>query len=108
MDLRCRPATFGDLPALVLDGNVDLGSVPTLHTALVRLVTDHRGHTVAVDLDSVEVLDDAGTGVLLGAAGRAREAGGDLVLVCTNPRLLARFDLSGLARAIEVRDRLSG
>jgi hypothetical protein len=29
------------------------------------------------------------------------------VLVCSNQRLRERFDLSGLARAIAVRDRLS-
>jgi anti-anti-sigma regulatory factor len=44
--------------------------------------------------------------MLLGSAGRAREGGGDLVLVCTNPRLLERLEASGLARSIEVRDRL--
>ncbi|MFN8021520.1 MAG: anti-sigma factor antagonist [Acidimicrobiales bacterium] len=108
MVLTCRSAQFGELRALVLEGDLDLASVPTLHNALARLLLQERGRTVAVDLDGLDVLDDAGTGVLLGAAGRAREAGGDLVLVCTTPRLLERFTLSGLARAIEVRDRLSG
>jgi anti-sigma B factor antagonist len=108
MDLRCRPAQFGELRAIVLEGDLDLGSVPALHNALTRLISDARGATVAVDVDGLDVLDDAGMGVLLGAAGRAREAGGDLVLVCTNERLLGKFTLSGLARAIEVRDRLAG
>lgn len=106
MDLICRTARFGDLPTLVLEGELDLGSVPVLHNAMTRLLNDERGCTVAVDLDGLATVDDAGLGVLLGCAGRARESGGDLVIVCTNRRLLDRFELSGLARAIEVRDRL--
>lgn len=106
MDLTCRPVRVGDLRALVLEGELDLSSVPVLHNALTRLLQDGRGDTVAVDLDGLGVLDDTGLGVLLGAAGRAREAGGDLVLVCTDERLRERFERSGLARALEVRDRL--
>lgn len=92
---------------LTLSGEVDLATVPVLRNALVRLVGDAPGVTVAVDLDGVTVLDDTGLGLLLGAAGRAREHGGDLVVVCTTSRLLERFERSGLARAIEVRDRLA-
>ena len=75
--------------------------------AAARLVSEHPGVTIAIDLDGVTVLDDAGLGILLGAAARARELDGDVVLVCTTPRLRDRFHRSGLARAIEVRDRLS-
>jgi anti-sigma B factor antagonist len=106
VDLVCRNVIVAGMPALVVTGEIDLASVPMLHGALLRLVADHHGTTVAVDLDGVNVLDDTGLGVLLGAAGRAREQQGDLVVVCTTPRLLQRFQISGLARAIEVRDRL--
>ena len=106
MVLQCRTVRFGELSTLVLDGELDLGSLPSLHNALGRLLVDARGEVIAVDVDGLTLVDDAGLGVLIGAAGRAREAGGDLVLVCTNGRLLERFAISGLARAIEVRDRL--
>ena len=62
-------------------------------------LADHAGRTVAVDLDGVDALDDTGLGVLLGAAGRARQAGGDLVVVCASEHLRARFTLTGLDRA---------
>jgi anti-sigma B factor antagonist len=97
---------LGELRALVLEGELDLASLPRLHDALLRLVAEAGAATVAVDLDGVSALDDAGLGLLLGAAGRARSAGGDLVVVCTEPRLRRRFELTGLARAVEVRDRL--
>jgi anti-sigma B factor antagonist len=106
MDLVCRPIQLGELHALVVEGQLDLSTVPSLQNALSRLLLDGRAATVAVDLDGLTLLDDAGLGVLLGAAGRAREAGGDLVLVCTDERMRQRFERTGLARAIEVRDRL--
>ena len=107
MDLVCRHTSIGDVPVVTVSGELDLASAPTLRDALVRAISDHRGATVAVDLDGVSALDDTGLGVLLGAAGRAREGGGDLRLVTSSARLRARFELTGLSRAIEVLDRLS-
>jgi len=107
MDLRARHDTVGSLPVVSLSGSVDLSTVPALSDALLRLVTEHPGQEVAVDLDGIDVLDDTGLGVLLGAAGRARQGGGDLVIVTTDERLRQRFATTGLDRAIEVRDRLS-
>ena len=55
-----------------------------------------RGQPVVVDLDGVDVLDSTGLGILVGARRRARQAGGDLVLVCGEGRLtdlLAATDL---------------
>ncbi len=97
----------GGLPTLHLAGEIDLATVPDLRDAAHRLVMEAPGQVVAVDLDGVSVLDDTGLGVLLGTAGRARDRGGDLIVVCTSARLRQWFDASGLARAIEVRDRLS-
>lgn len=107
MDLLCRSVTVGDLPVLVVSGELDLASIPLFSDAVVKLTNEHIGVTVAIDLDGVSVLDDAGLGVLLGAAGRAREHDGDVVLVCTGKRLLERFERSGLMRAIDVRQRLA-
>lgn len=95
------------MPAIGVSGDLDLGTLPMFQTAVARLIADHLGATVAVDLDGVTVLDDAGLGVLLGAAGRAREHGGDLVIVCTTPRWLERFARSRLDRAVDVRPRLA-
>ena len=55
---------------------------------------------VAVDLDGVDALDDTALGVLLGAAGRGRQAGGDLAIVCASERLRGRFAVTGLDRAV--------
>lgn len=106
MDLHARVETVGSTPVVVIEGVVDLATIPTLHTHLSRAINHHPGVTLVVDLDAVTALDDCGLGVLLGAAGRAREAGGDVAVVASSPRLRERFRSTGLDRAVEVRERL--
>ena len=107
MELRADHDVVGTLPVVALSGSVDLATVPQLSTALFRLLAEHTGGRVAVDLDGVDVLDDTGLGVLLGAAGRARSAGGDVVIVIADERLRARFATTGFDCAVHVVDSLS-
>lgn len=106
VDLNVRVDLVGSRPVLSVEGLVDLATVPTLHAHLQRALLDHPGTTLTVDLDGVTALDDCGLGTLLGAAGRARDAGGDLVVVARGERLRRRFRATRLDRAVEVRDRL--
>lgn len=106
MELTTRLTAIGETPVLQLSGEVDLATLPRLSDALVRLVT--AGHTCAVDLDGVVVLDDAALGLLLGAAGRARQGNGDLVVVCTSGTLRSRLAQTGFDRAVRVVDRVTG
>jgi anti-sigma B factor antagonist len=92
---------------VVCRGAVDLSSVPQLHSALARAIGAAPGELVLVDLDEVDALDDAGLGVLLGAAGRARRAGGDLQLVCADPATRAQLAITGADRAVAVRASVS-
>jgi anti-sigma B factor antagonist len=93
------------VPTVDVQGEVDLATVPALRDRLLKAVARHPGAEIGVDLDGVTVLDDTALGVLLGAAARARDTGGDLYLVCTDERLLARLARTGLDRAIDVRPR---
>ncbi len=102
MELSITETTLGTVPGLDVAGEIDLSTLPGFRSALARLVRAHPGVTVAVDLDGVYAIDDTGLGVLLGTAGTARERGGELVVVCTDEKLLQRFALTGLDRAITV------
>ena len=94
-------------PSVVaLSGSVDLATVPQLADGLYRLVGDHAGRRVAVDLDGVDVLDDTGLGVLLGAAGRARQAAVSSWSSCPTS-VCGPLRTTGFDRAIDVADRLS-
>jgi len=102
VDLRLSIDVVDRLPVLTLSGTVDLATLPELQGGLLRLLADHHGRRVAVDLDGVDALDDTALGVLLGAAGRARQAGGDVAIVCANERLRTRLAVTGLDRAVSV------
>ena len=102
MEPLCRLTTVGPLTVLHVSGELDMATLPVLRDHLARAVDEHRGETVWVDLDGVTALDDTCLGMLLGAAGRAREADGDLALVASGDRLRHRFALTGLDRAVTV------
>ncbi len=92
---------------VTVDGLVDLAAVGHLHNDLSRAVRRHPGVTLIVDLDAVSVLDDAGLGILLGAAAAARDAAGDLEVVCTRPALRERLSATRFDRAVNVRDSIA-
>jgi anti-sigma B factor antagonist len=108
VDLQGSVDVVGVVPVLSLTGSVDLATVAELRDLLVRFTTDHPGEQVAVDLDGVDSLDDVGLGVLLGAAGRTRQNGGELAVVCADKQLRERFTVTGLDRAISVTSTLVG
>lgn len=103
MELHCRLHLLGDKPVLEVSGELDLATLPHLRDQLFKAIDQHQGTTLYVDLDGITALDDTGLGMLLGGAGRARQQGGDILLVCTSEHLRGRFALTGLDRAIEVR-----
>ena len=107
MSLRTEITDVAGRAVVVLTGSVDLSTVPTLQNALARVIVERPGETVAVDLDSVDTVDDVALGILLGAAGRARRNGGDVVIVCANEHLRERFGFTGLDRAITVTTSLA-
>jgi len=106
MELVARLVTHGARPVLHCSGEIDLATLPLLRDQLHRAVVDHPGITLDLDLDGVTALDDTGLGIVMGAAARAREAGGDLQVICSNERLRERLAITGLDRAITVRSGL--
>jgi anti-anti-sigma factor len=103
MDLRTTTLSAAGHEVLVLDGVVDLSSLPRLHDALQKFVGDRAAaKSLAVDLDGVSVLDDAALGLMLGAAATARERGVAFRVVCADSRLRARLAASRFDRAVVV------
>lgn len=105
MELIVRNSTVGGQLVLTVAGEIDLATVPQLHNALSRAMHDHT--VVIVDLDGVYACDDTGLGVLLGAAGRARDAGGDLTVVCSAGAFRSRLERTGFDRAVVVVDSVA-
>jgi anti-anti-sigma factor len=107
MSLGVTSSVVGGQPVVALAGTVDLATVPSLYNALTTAILDNPQSTVAVDLGAVDSLDDVALGVLLGAAGRARRGGGDLVVITADVALRERLALTGFDRAITVSTSLS-
>lgn len=105
MLLKCSDEVLDDRVIVTVAGAIDLSTVAALRDHLLRVVTDNPGGTVVIDLDEVVAVDDTGLGILLGLAGRAREHGGDLRLVCAPGRLRDRLSLTGADRAVAVSSK---
>lgn len=97
-----RVSVVGGRSVLSVRGELDLATLPQLHNALAKSASEQPGALVVIDLDGVYACDDAALGVLLGAAGRARDIGGDLRVVCSAGPLRERLSRTGFDRAVEV------
>ena len=86
---------------LSVKGEVDVYSAPRLREKLVELVSEGHRKIVA-DLEGVDFLDSTGLGVLVGGLKRLRSHEGDLTLVCTQPRILKVFEITGLTTVFRI------
>ena len=85
---------------LALHGDLDLNTAPSLRLALIEAI-DAR-ERVVVDLEGVDFIDSAGLGVLLGGLKRAKDTGGDVLLVATGQNVVRVLELTGLTRAFAI------
>ena len=88
---------------LAVKGEVDVYTAPRLREKLVELVS--QGHRqIVVDLEGVDFLDSTG----LGRARRRPEAAAQPrrrpALVCTQPRILKVFEITGLTKVFAIHD----
>lgn len=107
MELTLRRTHVAGRHVLIVTGDVDLGSLPRFNDSLSRLVADDPGKIVVVDLDGAGLVEDAALGLLLGTNGRARSTDGNLVVVCTEPRLRKRLSETGFDKAVTVASSIS-
>jgi anti-sigma B factor antagonist len=91
----------GDIPVLTVSGEIDVATAPQLRD---HLGTPEIGEAtiVVVDLTEVSFLDSTALGVLVGAHRRRSEAGGEIRLVVTEPRILKVFEITDLIRVFRI------
>ncbi|OAA25013.1 anti-anti-sigma factor [Frankia sp. EI5c] len=95
------PAAGGN-QTLRLTGTVDVRSVGELRTLLHAAIDAGRG-PLHVDVGGLELADNAGVGVLLGGARRARSVGRSLVLLEVPAALWPQLAADRLGRLLRVR-----
>lgn len=86
----CRPS-----------GELDAYSVGAFREALNRLAGTSR---LLIDLSSVPFMDSAGLGALIGGIRRAREADGEVAVVCDRPSLSRLLHTTGFDRIVPVTE----
>ncbi|HET6384230.1 MAG TPA: STAS domain-containing protein [Armatimonadota bacterium] len=86
---------------LVLKGEIDVYTAAQVRQKVHEVVDAGRTFIVA-NLQEVTYLDSTGLGVLIGALRRTREREGNLVVVCSNPRLVRIFEITGLAKIFRI------
>ncbi len=97
MELSLSTRVQGDHTVLSVGGEIDVYTADQLRERLVKL--DEGGCArIVVDMEEVDFLDSTGLGVLVGGLKRARLAGGTLALVCTQPKILKIFRITGLEK----------
>ena len=101
MDLQVETSERDGWSVLEVGGEVDVATAPRLREQLITLVNDER-FRIVVDLEHVDFIDSTGLGVLIGALKRVRSHDGDLALVCTEPRILKVFEITGLLNVFSV------
>lgn len=106
MDLRASIDTVAGRRVLSLDGSADLASAPVLHDAVSRLLAHRPATSTAIDLDGVQLLDDAALGLLVGAAAHARRAGIEFVVVASPGPIRRRLADTRLDQILTVVETL--
>jgi anti-sigma B factor antagonist len=90
----------GDVDALVVRGEVDMVTAPSLVQAASPLM--HRQRAIVLDLDGVSFIDSSGLAALLMIQRTVAAAGSAMALANPSTQLLRLLSLSGLEGRFEV------
>jgi anti-sigma B factor antagonist len=106
MEFTVSTRNEGPFTVVEVGGEVDVYTAPRLREAVVTAI--ESGNTrLVIDVENVEFLDSTGVGVLVGALKKVRSVGGTLDIVCTQPRLLKIFDITGLDKVFGLHASVS-
>lgn len=103
VDLKLGHYTNDGIEVIDVAGEIDVATAPQLRALLIGL-TSKNSCKLVVNLAKVEFLDSSGVGVLVGAAKRVRAHDGSLDLVCTQPRILKVFKITGLTKVFAIHE----
>jgi anti-sigma B factor antagonist len=100
------PANDGEgdeVTVVQLLGEIDVFASPEVKSALVGLIKEGCSLLV-IDFAKVAYIDSTGLGALVAALKGAREKGGSIAIVCTNPQIRRIFDITGLVKVFGMFD----
>jgi anti-anti-sigma factor len=86
-----------ELGLLLVFGELDMETAPGLARAVESAIGGSTGWSLVIDLSHCSFLDTTALGVLVDLQAAAREAGAELLLANTPPRIVRLLELTGLA-----------
>ncbi len=89
------------LVVVKLRGELDAYLAPEVRER-VEEVLGSGASWLLMDLTEVEYIDSVGLGIIVGAAKRANERGGDLSVACSRVNVLRVFEISGTKDLLNV------
>jgi len=101
VDLKLGHHAKDGIEVIDVQGEIDMYTAPRLRELLIDLVSQ-GSYQLVVNLDKVGFLDSTGLGVLVGGLKRVRAHDGSLDLVCTQPRILKIFRITGLTEVFGI------
>lgn len=104
-DIEVQVERRGGSTVVSARGEVDVATAPALRDGLDQAVDGDAG-SVIVDLTGVTFIDSTGLGVLIGVRKRCLDAGRDLRVVVTEPRILKVFEITGLTELFAIHESL--
>ena len=95
----------GDVPVVVLRGELDFDEAPTFGRVLEELLSEGE-RKVVVDLSELTFIDSSGISVLVGAARAAVAEQGTLVVAAPSPHVQRVFDIVNVSTLVDVEPSL--
>jgi anti-sigma B factor antagonist len=90
-----------DIQVIELGGEIDLYTAPEFKERMAGTIDEGKTRVV-VDLSQPTFIDSTTLGVLVGGLKRLRPAGGEIVLVCTDEKIVKIFEITGLDRVFPI------
>lgn len=106
MELTVTQPAGSAVSIVSVDGEIDVHSAPQLRDRVTAQLASAPG-AVVVDLTRVGFLDSTGLGALVSARTAALERGTALPIVCTSPRILKLFTITGLDGVFDLHDSVA-
>ncbi len=91
---------------VAVTGEVDMHEAPALERELAKIAM-RGGRRVIVDFMAADFIDSTVLGVLVRELDRLRPAGGDVLVVSSDPRILRVFEITGLDRMFTIEPNLA-
>lgn len=95
----------GDTLRALICGDVDHHSAKNIREAIDGALSSYCPATIVMDLSSITFMDSSGLGLVLGRYNKAKAAGITFSVVGVTQRVSRMFDMAGLDRLIDYKER---